>query len=292
VDSAKLIGAPARLALLFWAAVVAGALVAAPSAGAATLLSNNWAGYLAVPRASVGSRFSSVSGSWRQPAAGCSAGRETFSAVWVGLGGYRESRRSLEQVGTNADCTRAGRAVYTAWLELLPSAPVEVKLRVHPGDLISASVTVRGSSVTLRLRNLTTAARYGMTRHYWNPDVSSAEWIVEAPSTCNSAGDCTTLALADFGTVSFGSATATAHGHTGRIVDAGWSAAALELEQRAGELAGGAAGPDVRIVRTSTQASPSAVSSADGSFSVSWSESSTSAQAPAGPAPPGLGGPP
>jgi hypothetical protein len=160
VDAAKLIRAPVRLALLAFTAIVAGAL--APPAGAATVVSTNWAGYVAVAHASVGSRFSSVSGSWRQPAASCTAGRETFSAVWVGLGGYGENRRSLEQVGTNADCTRAGRAVYSAWLELLPSAPAEVKLRVHPGDRISASVTVRGASVTLRLRDLTTggALRY------------------------------------------------------------------------------------------------------------------------------------
>jgi Peptidase A4 family len=288
VDAAKLIGAPARLALLAWVAILAGA--PAPSAGAATLLSDNWAGYVAVPHASVGSRFSSVSGSWRVPAASCTAGRETFSAVWVGLGGYRESRRSLEQLGTNADCTRAGRAVYTAWLELLPSAPVEVTLRVHPGDRISASVTVRGSSVTLRLRNRTTGARYSTTRRYSNPDVSSAEWIVEAPSMCASTGDCTTLALADFGSTRFSSATVTAYGHTGTIVDAGWSAAALELQQLNGVLARGGGGVDVRLASAVTLARPSAVSSADGSFSVSWSEQSTAAEAPA---PPGFGaGPP
>jgi Peptidase A4 family len=269
VDQAKLIGAPARLALLAWAAILAGAL--APSAGAATLLSDNWAGYVALAHASVGSRFSSVSGSWRQPVASCTAGRESFSAVWVGLGGYRESRGSLEQLGTNADCTRAGHAVYTAWLELLPSAPVEIRLRVHPGERISASVTVRGSSVTLRLRNLTTGARYSTTRRYSNPDVSSAEWILEAPSTCASAGDCTTLALADVGTTSFASATATAHGHTGTILDAGWSAAALELQQRNAVLAGGGGRGDVRPASSVTLARPSAVSSADGSFSVAWS---------------------
>jgi hypothetical protein len=285
VDAAKLTGAPARLALLAAAAIVAGAL--APSARAATLLSNNWAGFVAVPHASVGSRFSSVSGSWRQPAVSCTAGRETFSAVWVGLGGDREGRRSLEQVGTNADCTRAGSAVYSAWLELLPAAPVEVKLRVHPGEQISASVTVRASSVTLRLRNLTTGARYSTTRRYSSPDVSSAEWIVEAPSTCDSAGDCTTLALADFGTVSFSSATASAHGHTGTILDAGWSAAAFELQQRAGVLARGGGAVNVRLASAVTQARPSAPSSADGSFSVSWSEQSTPVKALAAP---GFGG--
>src|ERR1039458_4095296 len=94
--------------VLTWTAVGAGLLLAPASAGAAVSVSSNWAGYVALPSASVGSRFSSVSGSWTQPSATCSAGREAYSAVWVGLGGYRENARSLEQIGTGADCTRSG----------------------------------------------------------------------------------------------------------------------------------------------------------------------------------------
>ena len=39
------------------------------------------------------------------------AGRESYSAVWVGLGGYSENASALEQIGTDADCSRSGAAV-------------------------------------------------------------------------------------------------------------------------------------------------------------------------------------
>jgi hypothetical protein len=276
---ARLRGAPGPLAAAALVALAAGALAArtgAPAAPASpeTVVSENWGGYVARSPAGGRVRFSSVSGTWTQPSASCAAGRETFSAVWVGLGGYGQSR-ALEQLGTNAECTRSGRAVYTAWLELLPAAPAAVSLRVRPGDRISASVTASGSHVTLRLRNLTTGARYGTTRHYSSPDTSSAEWIVEAPSTCPSAGSCVTLPLSDFGNVSFARATATARGHTGTVADPAWSAAALELVQPAV----GRPGTGRAFAGHAKRAVPSAVSSADGSFSVSFSEASASLSA-------------
>jgi hypothetical protein len=275
---ASLRGAPGPLATAALAALATGALAAptgalAAPAGRETVVSENWAGYVARPRAG-GVRFSSVSGTWTQPTASCSAGRESFSAVWVGLGGYGQSR-SLEQLGTNTECTRSGRANYTAWLELLPAAPSALSMKVRPGDRISASVTTSASHVTLRLRNLTTGARYGTTRHYSRPDNSSAEWIVEAPSTCASTGSCATLPLSDFGTVSFVSATATAHGRTGTVEDPAWSAAPVELVQpAAGRLGAGRA-----FAGQAKRAVPSAVSSADGSFSVSFSEAPSSLSA-------------
>ena len=140
----------ARLGVLAWSVLVATGALAASSAPAASV-STNWAGYVAVPSASVGSRFSSVSGSWKQPSANCSAGRETYSAVWVGLGGYNEDARSLEQIGTDSDCARSGGASYSSWYELLPAEPVNLTLEVHPGDEISASVTVKNHDVTLRI---------------------------------------------------------------------------------------------------------------------------------------------
>ena len=68
-----------------------------------------------------------------------------------------------------------------------------------------------------------------------NPDISSAEWIAEAPSTCSQGlSSCTPLPLADFGTVQFTSASATTtDGHTG--TDLG-----LRLVDRGGQLSPGA----------------------------------------------------
>jgi hypothetical protein len=280
-------GPPARLvALAGLAMLAAGAALSPSAAGAAPRVSGNWAGYVASPGPSVGSRFSSVSGSWRQPAAGCTAGREGFSAVWVGLGGFGAGR-PVEQVGTDADCSRSGRASYVAWFELFPAGPVELQMAVRPGDRMTASVTSNANRVTLRIRNLTTGGRFSTTRRVSRPDFSTAEWIVEAPSSCTPANSCSTLPLADFGTVAFSSATATARGRTGTISDRRWSATALELQQRASDLAGGSA--VARSAAALTLGTPTPVRR-DGSFSVSWSERSGSAQ---GPAPPDFGpGPP
>ena len=97
-----------RVVLAWGCAIAAGLLLpAAAAAAAAGTVSSNWAGYAAL--ASTGAPAPrSVSGSWRQPAATCTPGRETYSAVWVGLGGFNEGTGALEQIGSNADCTRWG----------------------------------------------------------------------------------------------------------------------------------------------------------------------------------------
>ena len=116
-----------------------------------TAVSSNWAGYVAQPAPTAGSRFASVSGSWTVPSVICVPGHASYSAVWVGLGGYRETGSSLEQVGVDADCSHSAHPSYTSWYELLPAAPISLKLGIHPGDQIAASVTAKGHRVTLRL---------------------------------------------------------------------------------------------------------------------------------------------
>src|SRR5208282_4766235 len=104
-------------------------------------------------------------------------------------------------------------------------------------------------------------------------DTSSAEWIVEAPSTCFNENDCRTLPLSDFGTLSFMSATATLGSHTAPVESPYWNQLGLELRQ--GPTAAGFAGwrdaharADVSLVA----AAPSATSRAMGAFSVRWQE--------------------
>jgi hypothetical protein len=253
--------------LLMWAVLAA---AGAGSASAASV-SSNWAGYVALPSKATRA-FSSTSGTWTEPAISCRAGRETFSAVWAGLGGYDESSDALEQIGTEANCSLSGRSSYAAWWEIIPAAPVKIALAVHPGDQITASVTVRSHDVTLAVRDLSTGARFATTRHASNIDVSSAEWIVEAPSVCGSATSCETLPLSDFGSVQFASASATAAGHTGSIVNRSWSSLAMELRQ-----ASFSRGRRFGRPQSLTIASPSSLSSAGGAFSVAFTESSSQA---------------
>jgi len=283
-------GTSARAALAFLCAVLAlGAVTAA--AADAVAVSTNWAGYVVSRSAGSGSGsgFSSVSGTWTVPGAACAAGRESHSAVWVGLGGANEHANGLEQVGTDADCARTGAAEYSAWYELIPAGPVNLKLSVRPGDQMTASVTVRAHDVTLRMRDLSTGARASATRHVANVDVSSAEWIVEAPSVCLAADACATLGLTDFGTVSFASATATAEGHTGPIADPAWSASALELRQAADQGFRGRPGRRFGVTDALVTATPSAVSGANSAFSVTWNEQSVQIEPPPEPTLPGFG---
>src|SRR5215212_11166271 len=109
-----------------------------------TILSTNWAGY-----AAAGARFRSVSGRWTVPRMRCKPGRAGWSAAWVGLGGFTGDGRGLEQTGTDSSCTRQGKARYAAWYELVPAPSRPVRMKVRPGNRMSAAVTVRGRRVTL-----------------------------------------------------------------------------------------------------------------------------------------------
>ena len=199
----------------------------ASSARADSIGSSNWAGY-AVHRS--GLAFRTVHATWRQPNVTCTPGVRTFSSYWVGLGGYGIDSRALEQIGTEVDCTRGGRASSTAWYELVPAPSVPISLAVQPGDLLSADVTVRGHRVRLALRDETSGQSFFKATTAPVIDVSSAEWIVEAPSDCVSDASCQTLPLADFGSVSFGSAGAqTARGHRGSISNPAWGVTQISL---------------------------------------------------------------
>jgi Peptidase A4 family len=239
---------PKLLAVL---ATVAAAF-AAPAVASAASASSNWAGYAVAsvdPATPVA--YTSVSGTWVQPVANCNASPAAFSAFWVGLGGDSDTSQALEQIGTESDCTAGGQATYGVWYELVPDASVRVKLKVYPGNRISANVTVNGQLVIVNLKNLTRKTSFTKRLFMSAPDVSSAEWIAEAPSACTSSGDCWTLPLTNFGTVSFTSAKALAAGHGGTIVDPGWAAKAIELQSFTGAV-------------------PSELSADGGSFSVTW----------------------
>ena len=279
-----------------WAVALAASAVLAASAAPAVAagpptrsISSNWAGYVALGSGPT-ARFTSVAGTWRQPHVSCSAGRASYSAVWVGLGGYHQSASTLEQVGTDADCSSTGRAVYSSWYELLPAGPVELPIRIRPGDVVASSVTTRGLHVTLRIRDVTSGTRFSTTARVARLDLSSAEWIVEAPSECQTSGACTTLALSDFGDVAFAGASATARGHTGAISDPLWSATALELRQSTPRTGGrGQAGASGQPADSIVAATPGDTTPASGAFSVSWQQQAVLADEPSAPTLPAAG---
>ena len=224
---------------------------------------SNWAGYLVASSATTKTSFSAVSGSWTQPAADCAAGSPSHSAFWVGLGGY--SGDHLEQTGTSADCSATGQAVYSAWYELVPAAEVPVSMTVQPGDRLTAHVAVSGDTVTVSISDLTRHASFSKQLTMSSPTVSSAEWIAEAPSRClsSSSQDCHILSLADFGSVTFTGASASAGGRTGSITSGLAPVSALTLEASPGFG---------RLYATMAQAdaSPGVLSGNGSSFTVTW----------------------
>lgn len=255
-----------RLCALAAAVAVAAlpALVAPAGSGAATwaTTSSNWAGYT-VSRPGVG--FRRVSATWVAPAAHCASSGRRYSAVWLGLGGFHSTSKALEQVGTEADCA-GGKGYYSAWYELVPAAPVRLSLTVRPGDTMSAAVTVAGRSVKLNIANVTRGTSFSKQLDVARVDVSSAEWIVEAPSACGDNGGCRALPLADFGTTSFANVRATkTTGHSGTISDPAWSAAAISLTP------GGGPG-SMRFARDEDagSATPAGLSPAGDAFSVTY----------------------
>lgn len=204
------------------ALLAAGTLTLTPAAFADDGVSSNWAGY-----AAHGAGFRSVWASWRQPGVSCARGQTTYSAYWVGLGGYTAASPALEQIGTEADC-QSGRPVLSAWFEMVPAASMPVSLAVAAGDDITASVSVSGHRATLVLSDLTRHRSFRTSAWSGPIDVSSAEWIVEAPSECLST--CTTLPLANFGNAVFTGARAQlANGYAGTIADRHWSTTRIRL---------------------------------------------------------------
>ncbi len=255
------------------AATAVCALGAAASASAATDVqqaqSENWSGYVS-GTGSQGTQFKTVSGSWVVPTANCSAASSpTYSAFWVGLGGAGNTE-ALEQDGTESNCSADGTASYYAWYELVPKAPVRVDLAVSAGDHISSKVTVDGTSVSMWLSDDTTGQTFSKTLSMSNPDVSSAEWIAEAPSQCDgSVSSCTPLPLTDFGTAQFTSSSATdTDGHTGPISDPEWAATAVTLSPGADTL--GFQGASYSSTGSSGGATPSALTDDGSAFSVAY----------------------
>src|SRR5205807_2586869 len=104
------------------------------------------------------------------------------------------------------------------------------RLAVRPGDVMQAAVSVSGRSVTLTLNDVTSGQGFQKTLRASALDLTSAEWIAEAPSECVSANSCQTLPLANFGSATFTSASAqTVSGRTGAIANPAWQTTKISL---------------------------------------------------------------
>ena len=267
----------ATLSIALSGAVVAAAAFAMPTAGID--VSSNWSGYAVTgvgstaTVASTSMSFSDVTGTWTQPAATCTPGQSTSAAIWVGLGGYTVGSNSLEQTGTSADCNGAGKATYYAWYELVPATSVTLKLKIFPGDKITSTVLVNGTDVLVQVKNRTRHTFFTKHLQMASPDLTSAEWIAEAPSECTVAGFCRTVPLTNFGSVTFSNIAALGNKQGGTLTGPGWEPTPIQLVPRARRVFG-----DVNASASSTAgASPTNLSPDGSAFTVNWVANATPA---------------
>jgi hypothetical protein len=265
------------------AAAAVGCLVLAPAALAspADVLpqqSSNWAGYAISDATTIQTgttdatqtaplQFTDVTATWKVPKVTCStATSPTYSAFWVGIGGFSDGSQALEQAGTDADCSARGKPVYYAWYELVPAPATQVSLKVLAGDTVTTSVVINGTDVLVQVKDRTRKTSFTKHLQMAEPDLSSAEVIAEAPSSCTAAGGgCRVLPLANFGTVGFTGIAAVANEHPGTLSDQTWSAAQISLVPRSSRGIFG--GTDNSTV---AGAVPASVSADGRSFAVGW----------------------
>lgn len=218
-----------------------------------TVQSLNWAGYAV--SSSVAGSVTDVKGSFTIPTVSCNA-NNAFASFWVGIDGF--SSGTVEQTGVTANPCNSSLAPvgYSAWFEFFPAAPVYASASLAPGESVTAEVTFSPNTGIFTTNIIvksggTTVATLTHSQTVSGAQANSAEWIAEAPSAGGKI-----LPLANFGTVSFTSASATIGGTTGSISAAFPSSTANEI---------------VMVTRHGTvKAQPSALSGAGTSFSVTW----------------------
>ena len=236
--------------------------------------SSNWAGYAVLSsNGAAPTSFTSVTGTWTVTSASCDptgSSSASASAFWVGLGGYSTSSQALAQIGTDGDCSDSGVATYYAWYELVPEPPVNLAIKIRPGDTITTSVNVSGNTVMLQLKNRTRRTVYTKRATTSAIDLSSAEWITEAPSDC-SRSSCTPVPLSNFGTVTFSRIATIGNGHPGTLTDPAWTATPIQLVPHAD--GGFYPGPDRGYFTQSSSAGtglPAGLMADGRSFSLAW----------------------
>ena len=144
-----------------------------------------WAGYV-----THGSTYHAVGAVWQVPSIPASKAKQVVD-FWVGLGGY-QAPSGLEQIGIG-DVTQDGKVYYIPWWEAIPwydplgllnsTLPHNLPYSVKPGDVISASVSLTGSTYHMSMSD-----SRGINKTIWSVDKTvfglgysndSAEVIIE-----------------------------------------------------------------------------------------------------------------
>ncbi len=173
---------------------------------------SHWSGYIvSLDLQNKSQGVSSINASWIVPSITYSV-NDTYSSIWVGVGGYGES--TLIQAGTEQH-SENGRVEYFAWYELLPRTIIRIStLDIQPGDKVTTTITLvneNTDSWLIQVVDETEGRSFQKTVTY-DSSQKSAEWIVERPLV---NGEISTLA--NFNQVTLTGCTTTINGVTGSI---------------------------------------------------------------------------
>jgi hypothetical protein len=173
-----------------------------------------WSGYMVnLGGENASALVTGVSGSWTVPALTLTE-NNTFSSVWVGVGGYGE--KTLIQAGTEQEYVD-GQAYYFAWYEILPNYLTRItSMHVQPDDTMTVSISLVNDNADtwlIEVNDVTRGGHFEKTVTYSSSRIS-AEWIVERPNVNN-----VTSTLANFGNVTLTNCKATIDGEAGVIAN-------------------------------------------------------------------------
>lgn len=160
--------------------------------------SSNWSGYAITTGRSV---VTCVESEWVQPKVKCHGSTHSSVSIWVGLGGFNQSR--LEQIGTAIDCVSGFPLAYT-WHESLPRErhEIDTPVPVDPGDRIWAQVRwLSGTTYQLSLANLSHPDGFTVKDTNKGLQRTEGEWIAEAPTSCSPS--CHVLPMPSWGKITF-----------------------------------------------------------------------------------------
>ena len=175
------------------------------------LKSTNWGGYVIASNQTALNDYNAayakptvtqVNASWIVQTAS-SSHSATYSAQWVGIGGFFSGDNTLIQTGTSSDYSHG--ASYNAWYELLPASETVISMTVKPGDKMYASISLVPGTTNewnITINDISENEAFSKIVTY-NSSKLSGEYIEERPELCT-ATHCSLSTLTDFGTAYYG----------------------------------------------------------------------------------------
>jgi hypothetical protein len=175
---------------------------------------------------------SAVQGDWTVPTVTGPSSGSFDSSIWVGIDGYNNN--TVEQLGTEQQVVN-GTPSYRAWWEMYSTGAGQPEqiisyFTIQPGDSIRASVVYEGAGqYNLSMQDFTQNESFSIdasSAQYQSPQPqnSTAEWIVETPTSSSGPSN-----LPNFGLVTFTGAVATINNVTGPIDDSSWQSNAVNI---------------------------------------------------------------